>query len=83
MVATMTYTKLATLGELKAAIRKAGAVYVWCNWEGDDGDYIEVRKAAFLRSIGADSPFEESGDGGRPDWTPVHAELRGNEVYVG
>ena len=76
------YTRLADLGELKRAIKTAGALFVWVNWEGDDGDYIQVAKSSFLRSIGADTPYEESGDGGRPDWTPVRAELRGNDVYV-
>lgn len=78
----MKYTTIYTLGELKEAIRKADAVYVWTNWEGDDGDYILVQKKTFLRCIGADTPWEESGHGGRCDETMVKAEMRGNELYV-
>lgn len=81
--ATVTYVKLPTLGAVKAAIKKATAVYVWCNWEREDGSYIKVPKKAFLESIGADTPFDPSGHGGRHDATAIHAEMRDDELYVG
>lgn len=82
------YVTLRTLGELKAAIRTAKVVYVWVNWEGEDGDYIAITKASFLRGIGADTPAEydaegnPTGHGGKMDHTACRAELRGDEVYV-
>jgi hypothetical protein len=74
-------TPLRTLGKLKQALKTARAVYVWCNWQGDEGDYIAVSKIGFLRSIGADTP-NDGAHGGRGDWTPVRAELRGDQIYI-
>lgn len=76
-----TVKMLTTLGELKATIRRAKTLYVWVNWQGDDGDYIAVSKAAFLRGIGADSPFDGA-HGGRHDGTHVRAREDDGDVYV-
>lgn len=82
MAQNMNPQKVATLGEVKALFRsgRIRKVFVWCNWQGDDGDYIEVTKSAFLRSIGADVAFHR--DGRHPD-TEIKAEIRyGDELYI-
>ena len=77
----MTTTIVRDLGELKQAMKKAKAVFVWCNWNDDDGDYIPVTKSAFLRAVGADTP-NDGAHGGRCNGTVIRAELRGDELYV-
>lgn len=72
-----------TLRELKIALKVAKNVYVWCNWTQDDGDYIEVTKRGFLRSIGADTP-NDGAHGGKHDSTPVafRIEDNGTSIYI-
>lgn len=72
---------LSTLGRLKEAIKECKKLYVWCNWQGDDGDYIEVSKAAFLRSINANTP-NDGAHGGRIDETQADFRVEQDCVYV-
>lgn len=72
---------MGTLKELKSAIRACQTLYVWCNWQKDDGDYIEVPKAKFLRSINADTP-NDGAHGGRMDETPAAFRIEDNDVYI-
>ena len=73
---------LSTLGEFKRALRQHKLpLYVWCAWEGDDGDYIEVSRAAFLRGIGAAVSFDR---GGKCDGHQIHFDVRpGDGIYIG
>ena len=72
---------MSTLGELKKAIKDTNTVWVWCNWQGDDGDYIEVNKKKFLKSIGADTPYDGA-HGGKHDNTQARFHVRDGEVFV-
>jgi len=76
-------TEIWTLGELKRKLKVAKKVCVWVEWEPREGDYIEVPKQKFLKSIGADTP-NDGAHGGRHDTTSVKAKLGDNNViYVG
>lgn len=70
-----------TLKELKAALKTCKTLYVWCNWQVEEGDYIEASKPKFLRSIGADTPNDGAHDG-LHDNTPINFRVESEEIYV-
>lgn len=72
---------LRTLGEFKKALKDCETLFVWVNWQGDDGDYIEVPKSKFLRSINADTP-SDGAHGGRMDETPIDYRVDATSIYV-
>ena len=78
MTATRT---LRTLGEFKKALKDCSTLYVWVNWQGDEGDYIEVPKSKFLKSIGADVP-NDGAHGGPMDATPISYRVDATTIYV-
>lgn len=71
-----------TIGQLKSAFKSCAKCFVWVCWNGEDGDYVEVSKASFLRSIGADTP-NDGAYGGINDSTFINADCRDDGcVYV-
>ena len=78
MTATRT---LRTLGEFKKALKDCSVLYVWVNWQGEEGDYIEVPKSKFLKSIGADVP-NDGAHGGPMDATPISYRVDATTIYV-
>ena len=77
----ITYVQLRTVGEIKKALKGKKYLFVWCNWQREDGCYIRVLKKDFLTSIGADTP-NDGAHGGIHDNTVAHARIEDDEVYV-
>lgn len=73
---------MGTLKAFKADLRKCARLYLWCVWQREDGDYIEISKAGFLRGINADTP-NDGAHGGRMDATPIDYRWEGCDIYVG
>jgi hypothetical protein len=60
-----------TIGELKKTLKTVRSVYVWVTCYGDEGEYIEVSKAALLRAVRDNDPQ-----------TRFNGEIRDGDFYV-
>lgn len=77
---SLAHTALTTAGQLRVALKTAKTVYVWCNVWGEDGEYVQVTKAALVRAMSLEP--NEGAHGGVPDCREVKARLDGDELYV-
>jgi len=70
-----------TLGAFKTCLKNFPGlpIYVWSNWQGEDGDYIQVSRSAFLLGIGADVAYHR---GGRHNATQMTFDKRDDGIYI-
>lgn len=78
LIVTATTTTIRTLGDLKAAIRDAAAVYVRVDL-GSFAEFVEIAPKALLRAVAVDAATGEQ----RADDTPVRAVFDGGDLFIG